>query len=421
MIEILIVDDSRDKIDNVKQFISEHRYKEKFNITVCTNVREARSSLIENVYDLLILDIQLPEFAKSPIKQDAGINLLTEVLHESNRKIQRRSSINRPSSILVLTAHEDSILQFEKEFSDSIFNVAKFDGYSDSWHIPLAQSLEHLIALEEVASTVITDYNYDIGIICALKKELDYVLKLNFDWESERIPYDSGALYFKTTSVINGKQIKIICTTPNQMGITDSTIATMKMIDYYKPRCIFMLGIMGGIKSKVNMGDIVFANPCYSHESGKYTEDADKNIIFHPTSTHVNSSVNLSSIANELSYNNQFFKDIHDQYSGNKPETIPNLHIGPISSGNAVIANESILDGIIKNERNLLGIDMEIYGLYRACYLSKIPRPDFIAFKSVSDYADHTKADDIQAYCSYISSKTLEYLLNNMLVQNQII
>lgn len=181
-----------------------------------------------------------------------------------------------------------------------------------------------------------------------------------------------------------------------------------------------MTGIMGGIQSKVNEGDIVVADPCYTHESGKYIEDEDKSVEFQPTSTHVNSSAILSSLLYELSLNNTLLKEIYDSYSNTKPSLPPRIHTGPVSSGNAVIANETLLRGIIKNERNLLGVDMEIYGLYRSCFLTPYPAPEFLAFKAISDYADNMKSDEYQDYCFYLTSKLLEHLIKNMLIQNNI-
>ncbi|WP_046174831.1 phosphorylase family protein [Domibacillus indicus] len=421
MLEILLVDDSQEKTNSIKAYLS-NQITNCSEIIVKTNIRDARAALMEKSYDLLILDIQLPEFENTVVRADAGISLLSELTYETRNNINRnRRILNRPSIILVLTEHEDSIMQYKDQFDDSIFRIAKYDGFTDSWQSLLQQCIDHIYAINETASTKMVSYDYHVGILCALKKELDFILELGFDWKLFRSPSDSTTIYFITSLEINQKRIKIVCSTPDQMGITDSTIATLKMIDNFKPKCIFMTGIMGGIESKVNIGDIIFANPCYSHESGKYIQSELGAPEFLPTTTHVLPSTNLLSLAQELSFNSKLMKEIHADYEGSKPDHSPTIHIGPVSSGNAVIANESILKGIKKNERRLLGIDMEIYGLYRSCLLSKNPKPDFIAFKSVSDFADNTKSDEYQEYCSYTSTRIIDYILRNMLIQNHVI
>lgn len=350
MINILIVEDNTDKLKKITDFIRDSIPSLPLNIKISNCINTARYELMETKYDLLILDIQLPEFPDSVVKTDAGITFLQEILHESTRK-QRRRTLNRPISILLLSAHKESISSFEEEFSDTMFKIAEYTVNSDGWQIILNQMLEHTISILESAASIATQYIYDIVIICALKKELDFLLQLDFLWERKRHIQDPTLFYFEASLTKLDTTIKIICFSPNQMGISDTSIYTTKLIEYFKPKIILMYGIMGGVKEKVQLGDIVFASISYSHESGKYSEDANGKTTFLPTSTHVNSSPELVSLANELSYDNQIFKEFHEMFIGNKTTNPPNIFIGPLSSGNAVIANESILKGLTLNEK----------------------------------------------------------------------
>lgn len=87
------------------------------------------------------------------------------------------------------------------------------------------------------------------------------------------------------------------------------------------------------------------------------------------------------------------------------------LLIGPIASGASVVTDPQIVEDIIINQdRDVLGIEMEIYGMYYASYCGLSPKPKFIALKSVSDFANHGKNDDYHAYASYTSAKAFEIL-----------
>ena len=58
----------------------------------------------------------------------------------------------------------------------------------------------------------------------------------------------------------------------------------------------------------------------------------------------------------------------------------------------------------------MLGIEMEIYGMYYAANWAMNPKPKYIAMKAVSDFADSDKGDEFHNYASYTSAKVFEVL-----------
>ena len=85
--------------------------------------------------------------------------------------------------------------------------------------------------------------------------------------------------------------------------------------------------------------------------------------------------------------------------------------MGPIASGASVIANPEKVQDIIDNQiRDLVAIEMEVYGVYYAAKWAISPKPKFIAIKSICDYADTNKNDDFHDYASYTSVKVFEKL-----------
>jgi nucleoside phosphorylase len=61
--------------------------------------------------------------------------------------------------------------------------------------------------------------------------------------------------------------------------------------------------------------------------------------------------------------------------------------------------------------RELIGVEMEIYGLYAAANNSSNPRPKVFALKSVCDFADSEKDDKAHKYAAYTSARVLEALM----------
>ena len=70
------------------------------------------------------------------------------------------------------------------------------------------------------------------------------------------------------------------------------------------------------------------------------------------------------------------------------------LLIGPVVSGASVVTDPEIVKDVLENQhREVLAIEMEIYGMYYAASWAINPRPRFIALKAISDFADSKKGD----------------------------
>lgn len=93
------------------------------------------------------------------------------------------------------------------------------------------------------------------------------------------------------------------------------------------------------------------------------------------------------------------------------------MHVGPIASGAAVLADGLTAVNIRGQHRELLGIEMETYGVYVAAEEAPSPRPSYFSLKSVVDFADGKKNDKYQRYASYTSAKALKYFTENYLLE----
>ena len=84
---------------------------------------------------------------------------------------------------------------------------------------------------------------------------------------------------------------------------------------------------------------------------------------------------------------------------------------GSVVSGAAVVTDSEIVKDILKEQsRDILAVEMEIYGMYYAANWAIKPRPRYLALKSISDFADEKKSDDYHQYASYTSAKIFEIL-----------
>ena len=87
--------------------------------------------------------------------------------------------------------------------------------------------------------------------------------------------------------------------------------------------------------------------------------------------------------------------------------------MGAVATGSAVIANSRKIEEVKAQIRDVIAVEMEIFGVYYAAKWSERPRPKFMAVKSICDFGDEEKSDDYHVYASYTSSKVLETLVKD--------
>lgn len=386
--KLLIIDDNDTKIDQLISVIITIDSISMNDITVCKNIIDAKRSLKTNKYDALLLDMQLPLRDDQPPKPKAGIDFLKE--------FKNNNKFNHPREIIGITAYEDEFKEAEDVFSDNLLSVIQYDAVSDNWKDRLIERLEYLVLSQEDE----TGYDYDIAIICALKSpELEAVKYSSLNWEEFSITNDKSTKYY--TSNYNG--LKIVIASAAQMGMPAATALSMKIISNFKPKYLFMAGICAGVKDKVKIGDILVADLSWDYGSGKIKHEGDKQ-IFQSEPYTLRLAPELKANVEELKSNYAFLSEIKHNWSGAKPEADLVVHIGPMVSGAAVIADISMIEQIVNQHRKLIGIEMEAYGVMFAAEHCPMPKPTAMVVKSVCDFGDVEKHDMHQAYAAYTSA-----------------
>jgi nucleoside phosphorylase len=252
-------------------------------------------------------------------------------------------------------------------------------------------------------------YDFDLAIICALDEpELSEVLKLDWNWSLPK-PIDDNTFIYEGSVLLNGRPIKISATHASRMGMVATAIKTASIINILRPRLVVMTGICGGVKKHTNYGDVIFAECAWDYQSGKLKRE-DGQSVFEVSPHQLMATTQVRSKMELLKADKKFISEISQDFDGHLI-TNPKLLLGPIATGAAVVADPVYVNTIVGNNKKVLGIEMEIYGLYSAVENSSNPRPKVFALKSVCDFADAKKDDDYQKYCSYMSANVLRVFI----------
>lgn len=408
MVNILIVDDEQSKRQEIYRVLTPYISDEVF-VATAGNINEAKRKLREKNYDVMILDIHLPQTDCSATLPDGGMKLLKEI------KESRTMSFFYPRYVISISGHKDSTETFTNS-EGAIHTAIDYNPSNTDWEKALAVRIEAAIAI--VSNTTIRRaYDYDIAVICALKEEIDVIAEGLQEVKEINVEYDDD-IYHTGYFEKDGQKIRVVFSNASQMGMVAATSLATKMINNFIPKYIVMTGITGGAKpDKMNYGDIIVASKAWDYRAGKDIKKDEEHL-------HMNSIDQKSIDATLLGYCRRLQSDTDTLASiqssfkyGKTPETKLKLLIGPIASGASVVTDPEIVEDIIANQdRDVLGIEMEIYGMYYAAYCGLNPKPKFIALKSVSDFANQGKNDDYHAYASYTSAKAFEILAKDYFV-----
>ena len=299
MTNILIVDDEYSKAGMISDFaLSINR---DINIVHASTSHEARLKVREMTFDLVFIDINLPVSMGSPPNSLGGMDLFDMIMVDTVSKI--------PLDIIFITEKEDSLEQYYKESNKRGVLLCKFQSSQDGWKTILAGKLK--LTLARTKRSLSNNPTADIVIITALgNPELDAVLKLPYDWQTKRFHDDPTGYHFgeKKRGEFN---FKIVAASARRKGMPSSSALAMKMVERFKPRLIVMLGMCAGVKDKVNLGDVIVADPAWDWGSGKISQHENGSDVFEAAPHQCTLNHHLSQLATETGSDISVLNFIH--------------------------------------------------------------------------------------------------------------
>lgn len=305
--------------------------------------------------------------------------------------------------------------------STSLRSYTKFVEKTNSgnpirWQLTIA-GLEHFrklsgLALSDVAQ--VSDYGTDIAFLCALEHpEFRALVEASGGaaaWTDLGEPQYSHVTRSSTLTTTSGKELNVVGAVTTSMGLTSAAIATTQLIFRYRPRIVVMVGIAAGTKTgDKDFGDILVADPSVDYNSGKVVlENGVREFLPDPYPIGLNAR--LRSVVQKYRSPNGMLEEIYNRWKANRPKQVLRLHLGPLGAADQVIDDASRILEVQKNWRKLIGVEMETYGVYRACHEAPEPKPRFVSFKSVCDFAAQ-KTDSWQDYAAYTAAQfAIEFL-----------
>lgn len=263
-------------------------------------------------------------------------------------------------------------------------------------------------------------FSNSVSIITSTIEEFNSIREKLINVEEIEVGNKDSIIYYKGEIKNSKNNIKIVLPFPLSMGIESTVLVTTKVLNYFNPKYIFMVGICAGNKNLTKIGDIIIAEKSLNYNEIVETKKEGKESVkkFMQTAEAINK--NLKSRISLLS-KTKYISEIREQCSSlkNIPENLT-CHIGLLVTGSSLVRSGEKIKEINESYYNVKGLDMETYGFYYAANNTyKNQQPYFASIKAVSDYGDETKhkmsAKERKNYALYTSSAALIYFIKNLI------
>ncbi|KSV83802.1 hypothetical protein N183_38055 [Sinorhizobium sp. Sb3] len=375
MIQALIIEDTKDKRDAFVAEIWKYFGADEVKFTLAGSLSAATKHIFETAFDIIVTDLMMP---RRDSDQEAEVDVSEEILSHV-----KDSSKNSKTAVVAISQFSDIVEERRKEFVEAGIILVHFDEVGTGWRASLNVVLQRI---ERKTA-------FDFVVVCALEKERNAFRSADCEVGELTMIADLDCLHLKIGS------LKGVCVKPPRMGLVDASVISARAIEVLSPRLISMAGICAGFSGEVDIGALVVSDVCWEHQAGKWAGNTFK-LEHYDIGLENDVRSKLSQLI-ERTAPHQKYKD--NLFPGEDVLRQPIL-LKPTVTGSAVIASEDRIGEIKVQHRKLAGLDMEMFGLYRARELSA-SKPICFGAKTVVDLADSSKGDTAHQYGAVLSAR----------------
>lgn len=248
----------------------------------------------------------------------------------------------------------------------------------------------------------------DFVILTALEEERDSLLSKLPESQKLKPSNNDVHVYYTTRLPVvfpdgSAGAYHIVITTLLGMGRVQAATAAGEAIRSWSPSYVILVGIAGGIAElDVTFGDVLVPDQIIDYELQKIAPKASKPRyqVYRVDSRLLGAAIN--------------FNDGHWHNAVVMKRPLPGgpkRHIGPIVSGDKVIASARSLVKYRKEWPKVIGVEMEAAGAAAASFQSAT-KPGFFMVRGVSDLADSRKdSKEAKKWRSYACEVASSYLV----------
>lgn len=243
----------------------------------------------------------------------------------------------------------------------------------------------------------------DFAIITAIEIERKAVCEAFQMTAEHRVKKGSRVYWRNRIELENGDFYEIVVAQSPDMANVDVALLASDTIHHWHPEAMLMVGIAAAASQEQALGDIVVGNAVHYYERGKITPDGLKPEPYqYPVDQTLWSRISSLPVPQ--------WNGIISVSRPDSTNTIPKIHPGVIASGEKVIADAAMRDGIAAGHRKIVAIEMEGYGVSKAAWQS-FERVRHLVIRAICDFADASKNSEWHPYAASVAAGYTKHFL----------
>jgi nucleoside phosphorylase len=248
----------------------------------------------------------------------------------------------------------------------------------------------------------------DVAVITALKIEREAMCQ---HLENLEVVQDENQplTYYRGSLPLSGvaDRYEVVVVQLESMGNVRAGVTTTELLSRWEPHTVIMVGIAGGIRGRVRLGDVVVADAVYYYELAKIVADGQQS---RPQEFPTDRLLFNRAQANDGTDWPDLIQAARPEGTYLRPHEVPEVHFGYIAAGEKVVADSIELNRLVQAQPQLRAVAMEGAGVALAAR-QHAPEPRFLEVRGICDYADTAKNDDWQSYAAHAAAGFMVGLL----------
>lgn len=370
----------------------------------------ARQALREGLYDLLIIDITIPQITG---RTEVDVRTADELLAE----LFLLDTLRKPGDIIGITRELDALVTVSNNLG--VHMMAILEERPDTlWKKQLADKIKYAkLASDSRIVSVNQHYWYDALVVTALDEEFTPFREM-FELAPAKTYRRAETFTFtdKQGQLRTGAAFAI-----GQSGQASAASITQSLISFFRPSAVIMSGFCGGVEGESSIGDIVLFEQAYDWDYGKWRTPKDNPDapVFQarPYPIPIGDGRMRDAVRQFLGSNFAEpdywgpLKSELERWEDDKRRVV----LKSAASGSSVVGHKQIVEQIFALNGNIRAIDMEAYGVYHAADHTHVRKPEFICIKTVADYADGDKGDKYHPIACFRSAEATRIILTKFM------
>lgn len=365
----------------------------------------ARQKVSKVKYDLVLVDLLIPVRVEVATPGDEGASLVEWMVGLDSERA--------PLNVVAISASLETRARVIERLAQWAVPVLHCALDSIAWEAGLLSRVRQVMSCVRGMGSL----SGGLAIVCALDQvELPALKALQWSWEAVSFSDDVTPYWKGRFRDRRGVERSVWLACAPRMGMPAAAVLSTKMIERFAPDFIGAAGIAAGRAGKVELGDVLYASSVWDWGAGRSEGERPEEARFLPDQHQVAVDPMVEAAGKLLRQDVASLATIRRDFSGDTKCALPSVHVVPMASGAAVVADSfTMVDRVSAHSRQCVGVDMEAYGVFVAARDCRRAKVNSLCVKAVSDFGDGKKNDAIQKYAAYVSAQALRVVVEQFL------